>query len=158
MSTRPSFTAMSAVLAILTLSAPATAQTCPSFASPGAALTHSAQSLTDAQRVSVVAGGSVDLSACDSVPGVGHVIRTPDFTLQYDGQGLGNTLDLRVEASCDTVLLVNDAYRDWHFNDDAGSSNPGLSMTNAPNGQYDIWVGTFGLASCDAVLVLHSRP
>ena len=104
----------------------------------------------------MTAGGNLDLSTCASVPGVGYVIERPDFTMQYNDLGMGRALELRVTASCDTILLVNAADGQWHYNDDANGINPGLRFERAPGGQYDIWVGTFGPQTCDARLEIES--
>src|SRR5690606_14627827 len=66
-------------------------------------------------------------------------------------------LTLRVEASCDTVLLVNDATGAWHFSDaEGGNLNPSITLPAAPAGAYDIWVGTFSQATCQAQLILSA--
>ena len=103
----------------------------------------------------VVAGGNVDLGRC-SAPGFGYVISQPDFefTFQND-QGYGR-LEISVQANCDTVLLVNDANGNWHFNDDTNGLQPQVDVYGAPSGVYDVWVGTYGGSTCNATLELET--
>jgi len=143
----------SAMLAAL----PVTAQaTCPSYAVSGQPISHSSDEVYAPQSHSVIAGGNIDLASCGSVPGHGNIIENPDFTMMYDAQARGRALELRVDAACDTVLLVNSASAEWHFNDDTNGLNPAIRIQNAPSGQYDIWVGTFGGATCSATLTVES--
>lgn len=155
------FPARRSALLALCLSLPggaALAQACPDWSGQGQQLTYSMNNLVPAQTVPVVAGGNVDLSACPIPGGAnGYVITSPDFDLTLTDNAEGRGLILAVEGTCDTVLLVNDAGGTWHFNDDAAESlNPEVYIENAPAGAYDIWVGTYGPQTCDAVLVLES--
>lgn len=130
--------------------------TCPSYAVPGQPISHSSDEVYAPQNHSVIAGGNIDLASCGSVPGHGNIIERPDFTMTYDAQGRGRALELRVDAACDTVLLVNGATAQWYFNDDTNGLNPAIRLQDAPSGQYDIWVGTFGNATCSATLTVES--
>ena len=134
----------------------AAAQACPSYADSGAALSYTSEQLWVEQTQSVTAGGNLDLGLCATLPGVGHIIESPDFTLQYDDQDLERGLLISVDGTCDTVLLVNSATAEWLFDDDSDESNPALMIENAPSGQYDIWVGTFGTDTCSATLQLET--
>jgi hypothetical protein len=75
--------------------------------------------------------------------------------LDYQAEG-DRTLELSVEATCDTVLLVNAGPDIWYFDDDAGGNEqPLVTVANAPAGAYDIWVGGFFRPTgCDATLIL----
>jgi hypothetical protein len=130
--------------------------TCPDPGQNGQMLTYDAQGLWTAQRFNVVAGGSLDLRACGSVPGHGWIIQRPDFTLNLTANPRNYDLEFRVEASCDPVLLVNDWRGQWHFNDDADGLNSRLRITGAQAGSYDIWVGTYGAATCQATLIAET--
>jgi hypothetical protein len=58
-------------------------------------------------------------------------------------------LEIEVNSSCDTTLLVRDAYGQWYFDDDRGGNlTPELNLRNmaALNGRIDVWVGTYGNA------------
>ena len=146
-----------ALAAVFTLALPAVASAaCPSYAVSGAPLAYDAEQVWTAQSTQVVAGGDIDLGQCGDMPGNGYVVENPDFTLQYDDLGMGRALELRVSASCDTVLLVNTASGEWLFNDDTNGSDPAIRIPAAPSGQYDIWVGTFGPETCDAELSVES--
>ncbi|MFN4098571.1 MAG: peptidase S1 [Pararhodobacter sp.] len=129
---------------------------CPSYAQNGAPLSFTAESAYIPQAVPVIAGGDLDLSTCAQVPGVGYIVQNPDFTMQYNDLGMGRALEIRVQASCDTVLLVNTTQGAWLYNDDANGIDPGLRIEHAPGGQYDIWVGTYGPQTCDAQLQIET--
>ena len=143
--------------AALIVSLPAIAQaTCPSYAQSGAGLSYDAEQAYAPQSTTVIAGGDLDLSTCAEIPGVGYIIENPDFTMQYDALDMGRALEVRVEGDCDTVLLVNTATGEWLFNDDTNEMNPALRIENAPSGQYDIWVGTYGTDTCEATMTVET--
>jgi hypothetical protein len=141
---------------LISLPALASAQQCPSYESPGASLSYSSQDVWVPQSQTVIAGGDIDLAQCGALEAVGHVVENPDFTLQYDDEGLGRALEFRVTADCDAVLLVNSATGSWAFNDDDESSDPRIRFEGAPGGRYDIWVGTYDPATCEATLTIES--
>lgn len=117
------------------------------------ALTHS--DIYSAKYFSLVAGGSLDLSRCPNVPGVGYIISKPDFSIRYMAKP-GQRMKVNVNARCDTVLLINSPDNQWHWNDDTNGVDPELWLTHSINGYYDIWVGTIGTANCDAEVRLES--
>ena len=103
--------------------------------------------LPDPHRVSVTAGGSVNVSsqnlgsAC-----TGYAASAPDFRINWSGNT--NSLHFYFIADIsgeDTTLLVNGADGQWHCNDDAHSTtlNPGISLGSVPAGIYDIWIGSY---------------
>lgn len=135
------------------------AQTCPDWRLNGTLVTTDAQTVWTPQEFGGTAGGPLDLSACTSVPGLGHITEAPSYTITYDAQDRGYDLDFRVASDCDTVLLINDATAEWHFNDDEdGTLNARIRLSAARSGVYDVWVGTFGPTSCPATLVLETFP
>ena len=67
-------------------------------------LTHS--DVYSPKYFSLVAGGSLDLSRCPNVPGVGYIISKPDFSIRYMAKP-GQRLKVNVNARCDTVLPTN---------------------------------------------------
>lgn len=131
---------------------------CPNPGANGQMLTFDAQGLWTAQRFSVVAGGNLDLGACQTVPGHGHVIQNPDFTLNLTSNAPNYDLEFRVEGSCDPVLLVNDSVGQWHYNDDDNGLNSRVRISGARPGLFDVWVGTFGSQTCQATLIAETFP
>ena len=131
------------------------AMACPDWRLADVAVSYSSDTLWVPQVLPLIAGGAQDLRACPQ-PGVGHVAAAPDLRLEYDAGRAGRDLVIRVEGDCDTVLLVNDADADWHFNDDFDDVDPALIFAGAPGGLYDIWVGTFGPDLCPARLILET--
>lgn len=92
------------------------------------------------QRV-LTAGGNINTRTSGPAPACGYVASAPDYRLNWAG---GSTLNIYAIASGDTTLLINMPNGSWQCNDDGGSgSNPLISISNAPAGQYDIWVGTY---------------
>ena len=140
----------------LALAMPVAAFACPDGSLSGAGLSYSSDAAYTPRAHGVIAGGSADLSRCP-MPGTGYVAVAPDFELMFTGNGMGRALEFRAEAGCDTVLLVNDANGNWHFNDDDGSStNSRIRINRASEGLYDIWVGTFGPSTCQANLIVET--
>jgi len=134
----------------------AAAQTCPDVGLTGFAIDQSADDLAGGQSFQVVAGGSINLGGCSDVPGSGYLAEAPDFELTLSGS-TGQALQLTVASACDTTLLTNDATGTWSFSDDEdGTSNPRITLAGAADGLYDIWVGTFETATCDATLTVQT--
>ena len=144
-----------AALAFLGSMAATSAFACPDWSLQGTPISYGSEQLWAPQAIDVVAGGNVNLANC-SIEGYGWVITQPDFDFNFSENDAGRELELRVEGSCDTVLLVNDASGTWHFNDDDRELNPGIRIPNAPAGAYDIWVGTYDQQTCQARLILET--
>jgi len=144
-----------ALAAVLAVGLPMAAQACPDYSLNGAGLNYSSDQAYTPRAHPVTAGGPVNLAGCPQ-PGVGHVAVAPDFTMQFSGNGMGRALEFRVEGSCDTVLLVNDARANWYFNDDDTSMNPRIRIATAPEGIYDIWIGTYDSNLCSARLIVET--
>jgi hypothetical protein len=69
-------------------------------------------------------------------------------------------LEIRVEAPCDSVLLVNAANGDWYYNDDGPyGHNPQINLRGSAtlNGRVDIWVGSYDGQSCFGDLILETE-
>ena len=131
----------------------AAAQACPNIDLTGQSINQSAQALAAGQTFPVVAGGNIDTSQCMDVPGVGFVADAPDFELSLSGSAGAQDLELAVVADCDATLLINDATGEWQYGDDAdGTFNPRVVIPAAADGVYDIWVGSYDSASCNATL------
>ncbi|MCB1410839.1 MAG: hypothetical protein KDK22_15635, partial [Rhodobacteraceae bacterium] len=129
---------------------------CPDYHLPGQLLNFAAQDLGLPQTQGVIAGGTLDLAACGSVPGHGYIIQAPDFSMNLTANPLGAGLRFTVNGACDTVMLINDALGQWHYNDDSNGLNPAIDLPQAAVGQYDIWVGTFGSQTCQATMAVQA--
>lgn len=144
-----------ALAAVLAIGVPVAAMACPDYSLNGAGLSYTSDQAYSPRAHSVTAGGSVNLANCPQ-PGHGYVATAPDFTMQFSGNGMGRALEFRVEGSCDTVLLVNDASASWYFNDDDIGVDPRIRISNAPEGIYDIWIGTYDSNLCSARLIVET--
>ena len=144
-----------AVLSLLPLSA--VAQGCPDWrlVAPKT-IEASAESLYQQYQTPMIAGGDVHLTSCPQVPGIGYLAKAPDLSLQYDDAGQGRLLDLRVQADCDTTLLVNLPDGQYIFADDEDGMNPVIRIQAADGGLYDIWVGTIDAANCASILQIET--
>lgn len=140
------------------LATPALAN-CPDWNLDGIYMNMDADLAWTPQRFALITTGALSLSQCPQIPGTGYMNAAPNFTINYDDRGMGRALDFRLESSCDTVMLVNDAQAQWHFNDDAdGTLNARLRLDPAGSGIYDVWVGTFSQQSCPVTLVVETFP
>lgn len=132
------------------------AAACPNWQAAGMQSYYTTgQDLWTPNSYNVTAGGNQNLRNC-GFNHTGYVISNPDFEFQLDGLESYNRLNIRVNSSCDTVLLVNDANADWYFSDDANGLQPSIDLINARSGVYDIWVGTYGQGACGATLTLET--
>lgn len=145
------------VLAAFAANSAMAANACPDYNEWGTRYSYSSDDLWTERRLSVVAGGSYNLSNCRSVPGRGYVISSPDISIAYR-RTRDYTIRFIVEGDCDTVLLVNDANGDWHFDDDSIGTNPVVRLPNAADGKIDVWVGTYGTRTCNATLRIETFP
>ncbi len=132
-----------------------TARACPSEDTAGESLDLASADLYSAKLYKASAGGSIDLSACEAVTGSGYIASAPTYSLNFVQSG-GHDLKLRVRGVCDTVLLVNDFHRAWHFSDDAVERDPQIVLPTPETGRIDIWVGSIGAESCKAKLELET--
>ena len=148
--------AASAVISAISASG-AAAQSCPDWQLGGVPISANAEAAFTPQSYQIFAGGLLNLGSCEGILGAGHITQAPNFTLQYDGATMVRDLELRVEAQCDTTLLVNTAGGQWEFVDDMDDSfSPRLTLPNAMSGQYDIWVGSYGPEACQATLIAQT--
>lgn len=86
------------------------AAACPAWQNAGVQTGYTTgQDLYSPNSYSVVAGGNQSLRNCGWNHS-GYVISRPDFEFQIDGLHQYGRLEIRAIGSCDTVLLVNDAY------------------------------------------------
>ncbi len=99
--------------------------------------------MPDPHMHAVVSGGSIDVSPFTLAPGCrGFVTAQPDVIFHYNGPA--SFLRFFVRAAGDTTLVINDGAGHWHCDDDSGGgTNPMVSLSAPPGGQYDIWVGSY---------------
>ncbi len=134
----------------------AAAQACPDINGPTITpLSYTASQLAQPQALPMVAGGDINLSNCMDVPGAGFVVSGPDYELQLTGVAPGSNLTLSVQGTCDTVILANDSTGAWQFNDDGPAGIDPVLTFPAADGIYDIWVGTYDQATCNATFSLQ---
>ena len=160
---KPSLRPLVAVLACC----PAAALACPDAGLWGKERYEvSASDLYAPKEATVIAGGDIDLRSCRNIrpqnwsgPITGHVIREPDFSITVRGLD-GYQIEFRTVSACDSVLLINTAAGNWYFDDDDNTQSAGdaLIRLTRPSGDgiYDIWVGTFDGAECEAKIVLET--
>lgn len=123
----------------------------------------SARDLYAPKQVNVRAGGDYNLERCNIRAGnwrgpmPGYVIREPDFSITIRGMS-GYQIEFRTESNCDSVLLINTAGANWYYDDDDnGNADAKIRLTRpAGDGIYDVWVGTYDGATCDARLIIES--
>lgn len=114
--------------------------------------------LTRAREYAVTIGGPYSLPDC-GVPYPGYVTTAPTMSFRLARMDF-YPLEIRVEAPCDAILLVNDASGNWHYNDDTGyGSDPRINLRgSAPlNGRMDIWVGSYSGETCYGDLILETE-
>ena len=106
--------------------------------------THSLRAgfMPDPKVIRVTSGGNLNVSTMGYGAGCrGFATSTPDAIVNYNGAGF---LRFFVRASGDTTLVINAADGSWHCNDDShGGLNPTVDFSNAPSGQYDVWIGSY---------------
>jgi len=135
------------------------AEACPDYQLSGRELYYSAAELYQAKAFGVIAGGTQNLEKC-RFPGLGtptgYVAPAPDFELFYS-KTQGYALEIRILSECDSVLLINTANGNWYYDDDdAGAGDARIHLNHPSEGWYDIWIGTYGAANCDAQMILES--
>ncbi|MEO1168360.1 MAG: peptidase [Pseudomonadota bacterium] len=105
----------------------------------------------DPHRVRLQSGGSIDASVLGS-PCRGYVSRAPDYRVDYTSGRL--PLNISVQSSADTTLVVNGPSGNWYCDDDSGGGlNPSIRFDTPRSGQYDVWVGTYGSARLESAIL-----
>lgn len=97
----------------------------------------------DPIRVNVTSGGPVDVSAMNIAQGcTGYAAPNPDF--QFTIAAPMPLLRIFVDAGqADTTLIVGRADARTWCADDTYGVNPGVDITNAQPGVYNVWVGSY---------------
>lgn len=143
------------------------AAACPDIQAYGETYKVTGAQLYSRVELPVVAGGNNRISSCSNVRpssdardwGDGWVSTPPDFSIQLSGMG-GYKLSIGAltnVSGCDPILLINTGTANFYYDDDDwGDGDAKIDLTRPSNGWLDIWVGTYGGAVCDAVLVLET--
>ena len=100
----------------------------------------------DPYTVDMISGGDVDVSTQGlGSDCLGYAATAPDLRLQWTGDSPNLRIFFVADGGEDTTLIVNDANGTWHCNDDSpfGGVDPLVDIPSPPEGQYDIWVGSY---------------
>ena len=133
-----------------------TSDGCPSGLLPGPGIHLTERSLLNPQRLAVDAGGPSNIATC-GIAGRGYFTFEPSYSITLSGMETYSYLDVSVEATFDTTLLINTPNADWFYDDDsAGNLQPNLSIPASAslNGRLDLWVGTYSGDTCPAIVQL----
>lgn len=97
----------------------------------------------DPYQISVTSGGSLDVRSMNLGSGcVGYATSRPDFIVHLSSNS--SMLRFYIIGGGDTGLVINDSNGRWHCNDDSyGTTDPTVTINNAPQGQYDVWVTSY---------------
>jgi hypothetical protein len=113
----------------------------------------------DPYVINIVAGGSIDAYRETNLPAscVGKISDAPDYSVSYTAGRL--PLAIRVVSTSDTTLIVNGPDGRWSCDDDSfGDGDPQVVYRSPRSGRYDIWVGTYGNSTANAVLGVTETP
>lgn len=97
----------------------------------------------DPMRIEVTSGGNLDVNAMHLGQDCrGFATAAPDFnfTLTRADAFLRVFVDAGSE---DTTLIINKPDGSWVCADDTYGRNPGIDLRNAPQGLYNVWVGSY---------------
>ena len=149
-----------AAAAALALSAGA-AVACPDWSQSGYEFRARASQLYTPWEHRMIAGGDSRIDRCgirnrtDGIP-TGYATSQPDVTFWFEQDGRYQ-LEFRVVSTCDSMLLVNTGGANWYWDDDDnGNLDPKIRLTRPSQGWFDVWVGTIGPDTCDAVLIIET--
>lgn len=87
------------------------------------------------------AGGPQSASELSSSCNGGNIANNPNHTLTAGGTF--PNLRIMARSDGDTTIVVRKPDGSYECNDDSDGLNPMVTLTNAPAGEYRIWVGTF---------------
>jgi hypothetical protein len=99
----------------------------------------------DPHEVMIVSGGDVDIDELDLGGGcTGYATSAPDFRIFLSGDSPGiRIFFVPDEEGEDATLVVNTATAGWVCNDDYSGWDPLVEIEEPPDGQYDVWVGSW---------------
>lgn len=139
--------------------APTPVGACPDWNFEGARIDATAQTLAAGGNYPLTATGGGALRDCIGIPGGrGYAPQAPQYSFWLSNMA-GYELDLRINANCDALMVVNTADTTWYFDDDSGDGlNPALRLPGGIglDGRVDVWIGTYGGDSCPASLTAQA--
>jgi hypothetical protein len=98
--------------------------------------------LPDPYVITMQSGGQIDLRAQNIGESCrGFVTTEPDLRLHWSGDT--DRLRIFFVSSGDTTLVVQTPDGQYICNDDFVSLDPAVELTHPPEGDYNIWVGSF---------------
>ncbi|MBX9616133.1 MAG: peptidase S1 [Brevundimonas sp.] len=109
--------------------------------------------LPDPHEVSVYSGGSNNASNLGGRC-TGMISDTPDVVVNFNSSG--GRLAFQVVSRGDTSLVINGPDGRYYCDDDTNGLNPVLDWSNAPSGQYDVWIGAVGDAASATLQISES--
>ncbi len=97
----------------------------------------------DPHSVPVTSGGRLSVRDMNLGSGcVGYATNQPDFIVRVSDEM--SFLRFYGEADGDMGLVINDPSGNWHCDDDSHTgTNPMVSLNNAGDGQYDVWISSY---------------
>jgi hypothetical protein len=116
----------------------------------------------DPHEVRTTSGGGLNVRDMNLGSGcVGYATSRPDFILHLSASA--DFLRFYNEGEGDTGLAINDPAGTWHCDDDSHTgTNPLVTLNNAREGQYDIWVTSYSsgenLSGTLFITELRSNP
>lgn len=101
----------------------------------------------DPNVVNVQSGGTIDAAKVRAVNNEecgGFIASAPDVRLNFRHGTL--PLIISVASNADTTLVINAPDGNFYCDDDGGVNglNPSVRFDQPADGQYDIWIGTYG--------------
>lgn len=123
-------------------------QGCPDPTLQGMPVTATGPALYTPMTYQVAAGGAQDVGLCGlPIYASGFVAAQPNLSFFLSEMQDYARLEIQVQSTCDSVLLVRAPDGSWYFDDDSnGNLDPMLDIYGRAmlNGRLDVWVGTFG--------------
>lgn len=111
------------------------------------------------QTRDVRAGGAYDAASRINATCRGYITAEPSFSLRYTAGGL--PLNIGVNSQMDTTIAVRAPDGSWHCSDDTDGVNPRVSWESPSSGEYQIWVGRYGVPNdpvAGTLYISHHRP
>jgi serine protease Do len=112
----------------------------------------------DPFTVDITSGGDVDAAQFGyGEECLGFTTIQPDFRVNWSGSS--EALRFFFVGNGDTTMLINDANGNWHCSDDSfDTTSPTIDIPNPPEGQFDIWVGSYNSdENIDGTLYITER-